>query len=350
MGNRPEYLESMLGAFRARAVPFNVNHHYQPHEIRSLLRSMGTEAVVYQRRLAGVVGAAIGDADLDHLVLVEIDDGSGAPSLPGAVDYEQAIAEGDGSALPAPQGDDLYLVCTGGTTGTPKGVLWRQADIFHGAMGGPENATAESLGTTARNGGGSWFAAPPLMHAASQWTAFSGLHYGMTIVLHDDSERFDAATLLRVAEAERVSLISMVGDAYARPVIEELRRHTYDLSALSTLGIGGAATSEECKVDILELLPHVTIMGGYGSSETGGMAFGARTKTTKNTGFSPGAGAVVLSADRSRILEAGDDEVGWTARRGRVPVGYLNDRKATEETFPIIDGERFPVQIGREHV
>src|SRR3546814_12850853 len=88
------------------------------------------------------------------------------------------------------------------------------------------------------------------MHAASQWTAFSGLHYGMTIVLHDDSERFDAATLLRVAEAERVSLISMVGDAYARPVIEELRRHTYDLSNLSTLGIGGAATSEECKVEI----------------------------------------------------------------------------------------------------
>src|SRR3546814_14611226 len=88
----------------------------------------------------------------------------------------------------------------------------------------------------------SWVAAPPLMHAASQWTACSGLHYGMTSVLHDDSERFDAATLLRVAEAERVSLISMVGDAYARPVIEELRRHTYDLSALSTLGIGGAAT------------------------------------------------------------------------------------------------------------
>src|SRR3546814_442955 len=99
MGNRPEYLESMLGAFRARAVPFNVNHHYQPHEIRSLLRSMGTEAVVYQRRLAGVVGAAIEDADLDHLVLVEIDDGSAAPSLPGAVDYEQAIAEGDGSEI-----------------------------------------------------------------------------------------------------------------------------------------------------------------------------------------------------------------------------------------------------------
>src|SRR3546814_3575517 len=89
----------------------------------------------------------------------------------------------------------------------------------------------------------------------------------------------------------------MVGDAYARPVIEELRRHTYDLSNLSTLGIGGAATSEECKVDILELLPHVTIMDGYGSSETGGMAFGARTKTTKNTGFSPGAGAVVLRSE-----------------------------------------------------
>src|SRR3546814_12274415 len=109
----------------------------------------------------------------------------------------------------------------------------------------------------------------------------------MTIVLHDDSERFDAATLLQVAEAERVSLISMVGDAYARPVIEELRRHTYDLSNLSTLGIGGAATSEECTVDILERLPPVTIMAGSGSSETGALAFGARTNPTKNTSPPP---------------------------------------------------------------
>src|SRR3546814_12439167 len=120
----------------------------------------------------------------------------------------------------------------------------------------------------------------------------------MTIGLHEDSERVDAATLRRVAEAERVSLISMVGDAYARPVIEELRRHTYDLSNLSTLGIGGAATSAECKVDILELLTHVTIMDGYGCSETGGMAFGARTKTTKHTGFTTRDDAAVLSADR----------------------------------------------------
>src|SRR3546814_12937301 len=120
----------------------------------------------------------------------------------------------------------------------------------------------------------------------------------MTIGLHEDSERVDAATLRRVAEAERVSLISMVGDAYARPVIEELRRHTYDLSALSTLGIGGAATSEECKVDILELLTHVTIKDGYGSSEPGGLAFGATPKPPKNTRLNPGPSRAGPSPDQ----------------------------------------------------
>src|SRR3546814_1189580 len=118
------------------------------------------------------------------------------------------------------------------------------------------------------------------------------------------SDLCDAATLLRVAEAERVSLISMVGDAYDRPVIEELRRQTYDLSNLSTLGIGGAATSEECKVDILDLLPHVPIMDGYGSSEKGCMAIGARTTNTKNTGYKSGADDVARRHDHSHTTEA----------------------------------------------
>jgi len=341
MANRPEYLEAMYASFRARAVPFNVNHQYRPHEIRALLEAIGAEAVIYQRQLAAVVGEAVDGLDL---VLIDIDDGSGAEPVAGAVDYERAVEAGGPASLPEPQGDDLYMVCTGGTTGAPKGVLWRQADIFHAAMGGPEAATAEALGTTAvANTEGRWFAAPPLMHAAAQWTAFAGLHTGATVVLHDDTQRFDAGAILRVAEAERISLISVVGDAYARPLVEELRRRSYDLSSLGTIGIGGAVTSEEHKLALLELIPHVMIVDGYGASETGGMAFGARTTASKAAGFAPGAGAVVLSADRRRLLDPGDDEVGWTARRGRVPLGYLGDPEATATTFPVIDGERFAV-------
>jgi fatty-acyl-CoA synthase len=161
--------------------------------------------------------------------------------------------------------------------------------------------------------------------------------------MHDDSQRFDAAEILRVAEGERVNLMSIVGDAYARPMVEELRQGSYDLSSLVRIGTGGAMTSMENKEALLELIPEVTVVDGYGASETGGMAFGAMSKTFKMANLAGAAGAIVLSADRSRVLEPGDEEIGWIARRGRVPMGYLNDQEATEKTFPIVDGERFSV-------
>src|SRR4029453_118886 len=124
---------------------------------------------------------------------------------------------------------DLYLVCTGGTTGQPKGVLWRQSDIFVAAMGGGEATSRESLAARAAAGGGTWFAAPPLMHAAAQWTAFAGIHSGGTVVLHDDAAPFDARTTLEAVARERVTRMSIVGDACARRLIEELRKGTHDL-------------------------------------------------------------------------------------------------------------------------
>ncbi|MDQ2650819.1 MAG: AMP-binding protein [Actinomycetota bacterium] len=341
MHNRPEYFETMFGAYRARAVPFNVNHHYRPHEIASLFEMLDAKAVVYAREQAPLLAEAL--AGRDDLVLLDIEDGTGHAPLPGSVPFEAAIAAGRTDALPVPSPDDLYLVCTGGTTGSPKAVLWRQADIFVAGMAGSDDFTPETLGAWARDIGGRWFAAPPLMHAAAQWTAFCGLHVGATIVVHDDRGRFDARALLEVCERERINIVSIVGDAYARPMVEELQRRAYDLSSLERIGTGGAVTSEHLKVALLDLLPHVTVMDGYGASETGGMAFGARRKDGPVEGLAPGPGAVVLSADRSRLLEPGEDEEGWTARRGRVPLGYLNDRAATEATFPIVDGERFAV-------
>ena len=301
---------------------------------------VGAGAVVYQRSLGPLVAAAIAPGT----VLVDIDDGSGVDPLEGSVELGDAIAAGRGASLPVPSGDDLYLVCTGGTTGSPKGVLWRQADIYVAAMGGADDTTAESLTATVTGGDPEvWFAAPPMMHAAAQWTAFAGLHLGATVVMHDDSRRFDAAAILQVAEAERVNLMSIVGDAYARPLVEELRRGSYDLGSLRRIGTGGAMTSMENKEALLDLLPEVTVVDGYGASETGGMAFGVTSRAFKTTGHAPAGGGAVLSEDRSRFLEPGDDEIGWIARRGRVPMGYLNDQKATEATFPIVDGTRLAV-------
>ena len=289
-------------------------------------------------------GPLIRDAfDVADLVLVDVDDGSGTPPLPGSVDFETAVSHAASAPLPVTSPDDLYVVCTGGTTGVPKAVLWRQADIYVSAMGGSADATAESITAAMGRDGGAWYAAPPLMHAAAQWTAFAGLHNGNSVVLHDDSRPFDAREILEVAEQERVGLLTIVGDAYARPLVDELRRRTYDLASLHTLGTGGAATNEVYKEALLELIPHLTIVDGYGSSETGGMAFGARTRDAVPAGFSPSTGAAVVSEARDRFLDPGDDEVGWTARRGRVPLGYLGDRDRTESTFPIVDGERIAI-------
>lgn len=344
LSNCPAYVETMIGAFRARAVPYNVNHHYNASEVAALVAQVGADAVVYHRRLAPLLA----EADLVGRSLLHVDDGSDAVPLPGSVAFEDvvedAVATGtDVAARPTPSPDDIYLVCTGGTTGKPKGVLWRQADIYVSAMGGIEAATAEQITAVASHGAGVWYAAPPLMHAAAQWTVFAGLHNGATIVLHDDAAPFDARTILETAARERVTLMTMVGDAYARPIVEELRRGTYDLSSLATIGTGGAFTSPALKHELLELVPHLTITDGYGASETGGMAFGASRKGEETRRFAPSTGAAVLSADRTRFLEPGGEEIGWTARTGRVPMGYLDDRTATEGTFPIIDGRRVSV-------
>ncbi len=340
MHNRPEYIEAMLGAYRARAVPFNVNQNYTPSEVAALLDMVGAEVVVHQRSLGPLVAEATAGRPV---LLIDVDDGSGVDPRPGSVELEEAIRRGTGVDLPTPTGDDLYLVCTGGTTGRPKGVLWRQADIFVSGMSGSDQTTPESLRAQVADDTGAWFAVPPMMHAAAQWTAYSGMHMGATVVLHDDSNRFDAAEILRVAERERVVMMSIVGDAYARPMIEQLRRGDHDLSHLQRIGTGGAQTSTDNKQALLELLPQVTVIDGYGASETGGMAFGANNRKTRAASFFPAAGATVLSADRTRFLEPGEDEIGWTARRGRVPLGYLGDQAATEATFPIVAGERVAV-------
>lgn len=341
--NGPEYIEAMLGAWRARAVPFNVNQHYRPAEMGRLLAELDTRAIVHHRALGPLVAEACAACGIARPVLVDVDDGSGVEPLPGSIGFEEVARTPVTGPLPEPSPDDLYLVCTGGTTGRPKAVLWRQADIYVSAMAGTEDATAESIAAAATAGGGAWFAAPPLMHAAAQWTAFGGVHMGATVVLHDDSQPFDARAVLETAVREKVMLMSIVGDAYARPLIEELRRRPYDLSSLSVLATGGAATAEHHKQALLELLPHLMIAEGYGASETGGMAFGRRSRSARPDGFTPAADAGVVALDRSRFLEPGEDEVGWIARRGRVPLGYLGDREKTLDTFPIIGGERVAI-------
>jgi 3-oxocholest-4-en-26-oate---CoA ligase len=283
-------------------------------------------------------------------LLVSVDDGSDAPELAGALAYEEAVEQGADDPVIETSPDDLVMLCTGGTTGRPKGVLWRQGDMYVSSMNGADHESADGLHELARMTGHVWFAVSPLSHAAGIWTSFAGLLAGQTIVLYDDRQKFDAHNALRIAEQEKAALITIVGDAYAGPLVRALREGSYELSSLLAIGSGGAATNPVHKRDLLELLPHVYVVEGYGSSETGGMGFGRSTRGNEVDTFAPMPGGTAVSHDRTRFLTPGESEVGWAARTGRVPLGYLDDRGATERTFPVIDGLRMAIPGDRATV
>jgi acyl-CoA synthetase (AMP-forming)/AMP-acid ligase II len=342
MHNRPEHVETILACWRARAVPCNVNYQYTASEIAELFRMLGTRGVVYERGLAPLLRDALADID-DLDVLVELDDGSDASSLAGAVDFEAIVAAG-GHVEDDTSPDDVYVACTGGTTGRPKAVLWRQGDLFVAAIGGSDDTDEAMLRARAQAGAGVWFPTSPLMHVAAQWTVFLAASMGATVVLHDDRTRFDAPTILETAARERANMMTIIGDAYARPLIEELRRTPYDLSALAVLGTGGTPTSAAAKDELAELLPNVTIRDGYGASEIGVMGSGDQSgRVAQTQHFQLAPSARILAADKTRFLEPTETEIGWIARTGHVPLGYLDDEAATNATFPVVAGERVAV-------
>jgi fatty-acyl-CoA synthase len=336
------YPEMIVGCLKARTVPFNVNYYYSPGEVADLLAYLRPRAVIYHRSL----GAKFADV-LQADVLISVDDGEGA-ELAGSVSLDDALAQGDTGAAPVGSPDDLLMVCTGGTTGRPKGVMWRQGDIYVSSMNGADHDDVSEIHTKVANAGAPWFAVSPLMHAAGMWTAFSGLLSGQTVVLHDTKPKFDPRTVLETAEREKIGLMTMVGDAYAAPIVEELDRRSYDLSSMFAIGTGGAATSPKHQRALLEHIPQITVINGFGSSETGNMGFGhtQRQTATADT-FQLRAGALVLAEDYSRFLQPGDPEVGWVARNGRIPLGYFEDEAATAKTFPDVGGERVVVSGDR---
>jgi 3-oxocholest-4-en-26-oate---CoA ligase len=349
--NGNEYVEAMLGAFKARVAPLNVNYRYVDEELTYLFQNSRAKAVVYQAEFAPRI-AAIRSALPELTVLIQVADDSGNALLPGAVDYEEALAAAS-SALPAlPHSpDDLYILYTGGTTGMPKGVLWRSADIYASAMGGrrgdgTELSSREEIANHAKNGPGlRCLIGPPLMHGAAQWGLFINLGMGSTGFFPDENKKLDPADFLRTIEREKINSMTIVGDAFARPLLDEMARKKYDLSSLLIIGSGGAPLSALNKREFLERLPQATVLDSIGSSETGMQASNPSNKQMGvTTGeFRPLSGAGVVSADLTRVLAPGDDEMGWFAQKGRVPLGYFRDAEKTAKTFPVIDGVRWSV-------
>jgi acyl-CoA synthetase (AMP-forming)/AMP-acid ligase II len=342
------YPDMVIACLKARVVPVNVNHHYTPREIRELLDYIKPRGVIYHRSLGARFADVLPPDTAD--LMISIDDGSTAPELPGAVSLEDALEQGGTDSDVSPSPDDLIMICTGGTTGRPKGVLWRQSDMYVSSMLGADHESADEIHEKVRHTGAPWFAVSPLIHAAGMWTAFSAILSGQTVVLYDDRSKFDPRSVWETAEREKVGLMTMVGDAYAVPLIEELRRRTYDLSSLYAIGTGGAATNPKHQTALLEHLPQITLINGYGSSETGNMGFGHSQHGMRNDTFTLRAGGSVLSADRARFLRPGEQDIGWVVRAGRIPLGYFNDAEATRNTFPEVDGQRVVVSGDRASI
>jgi fatty-acyl-CoA synthase len=337
------YPDMVIGCLKARTVPVNVNFHYTPREVHELLEYVKPSAVIYHRSL----GAKFADVLPAGAVLVSVDDGSAVPDLPAAVTLTQALSEGNVSQQIASSPDDLVMMCTGGTTGRPKGVLWRQCDTYTVSMNGADHADAGEIHDKVRHAGPPWFAVSPLMHAAGMWTAFAGVLSGQTVVLYDNRAAFDPKTVWDTAEREKVGLMTMVGDAYAGPLVEELQRNSYDLSSLFAVATGGAATNPRHQQALLEMLPGITLVNGYGSSETGNVGFGRSQRGDTKDTFELRDGALVLAEDYSRFLHPGEQEIGWVARSGRIPLGYFDDPDATRRTFPDVDGMRVVISGDR---
>jgi acyl-CoA synthetase (AMP-forming)/AMP-acid ligase II len=339
------YTDMVIGCLKARTVPVNINYNYTPREVAELLDYVQPRAVIYHRALGTKFAVVLRPDSAD--LLVSVDDGSTAPQLAGAVPLDDALAQGETDQGVTGSPDDLLMICTGGTTGRPKGVLWRQSDIYVSSMLGADHASAEEIHDKVRAGGAPWFAVSPLMHAAGMWTAFAAIMAGTTVVLYDTGKKLDPQSVWETAEREKVGMMTMVGDAYAAPLVAELRRGQYDLSSLYAIGTGGAATNPKYQRALLELLPQMTLINGYGSSETGNMGFGNNHGDTRTDTFTLREGGQVLSEDYSHFLAPGEQEVGWVAREGRIPLGYFNDADATRETFPEVAGKRVVISGDR---
>ncbi|CUW26281.1 Long-chain-fatty-acid--CoA ligase FadD19 [Streptomyces reticuli] len=343
--NGVEYLQTVLACLKARLVPVNVNYRYVEDELVYLYRDADLVALVFDAEFEERVAGALPRAPkLRHLLRVGT---PAAAAVPGAVPFTEAEAAGSPErGFPPRSGDDQFIIYTGGTTGMPKGVMWRQEDLFFAGLGGgaptgePVKAPEELAQRVAASGAGiTFFPTPPLMHGTSTLTAFIGFHFGQRVVLH---RKFVPEEVLRTVERERVTSMSLVGDAMLRPLVDALGGPLKgtDCSALFSVSSSGAIMSETVRRQFRELLPNALLLNNFGSSESG-----FNGTATEDAG--PERGFRVRVNSRTRVVDpethepVAPGEVGRVAQCGHVPLGYYNDPVKSAATFFEKDGRRW---------
>ncbi len=358
--NGHEHLAALLGAYKLRAVPFNINYRYTAEEMTYLFADARPRAVLHGPDLGPAVepAAAARRAAGDEVATLV---GRG-PAYEGLL----AAASGHRPDVPDRSGEDRYLLYTGGTTGMPKGVEWRHEDIVFAALGAdrstpgfpgpPEHVASspEEMVTRADGGRTRTLPASPLVHGTAQWVALATLLAGGT-VLTLPSSTFVAAELWDLAQAESASLVVIVGDAFARPLADALadQPHRWELGDLVAVVSGGAVLSPAVRTQLATQLPWAAIVDGYGTSETGGQGNAVTwpgQEPAAHTRF-PLDGHTALLDDEGTPLVPGihTGHIGRLARRGHIPLGYHDDPERTAMTFPVLGGERWavPGDLGR---
>ena len=353
--NRIEIVIAMLGIVKAGAVLVNVNFRYVEAELRYLFDNSDMVALVHERQYADRVAKVLPDTPHVKTVLV-VEDGSDLDyQRYGGVEFEDALAQASAERDFGPRSpDDIYLLYTGGTTGFPKGVMWRHEDIYRVLFGGTDFATGEPLADeytlskqAVANPPMVRYPIPPMIHGATQSATWMSLFAGQTTVL---APEFDAEQVWRTIQDHKVNLLFFTGDAMGRPLLDALlvnqdSENPHDLSSLFLLASTAALFSTSIKEKFLEVLPNRVITDSIGSSETG---FGGTSIVAKGQSHTGGPRVsidkttVVLDEDGNEVVP-GSGIRGIIAKRGHIPVGYYKDEKKTAETFRVINGVRYAI-------